>query len=82
MRFIWSEVGHLRLWQLADGQPPQSLLELDLPKPLQPAAGPGGVSPFANRITALAFSPSGDRLIVGLDLDGANVRIYEVKRDR
>lgn len=76
------EVGHLRLWQLADGQPPQSLLELDLPKPLQPAAGPGGVSPFANRITALAFSPSGDRLIVGLDLDGANVRIYEVKRDR
>lgn len=73
------EAGHLALWQLAEGQPPQRLLDLDFPKVSQAAGAAGPTSPFANRLTALAFSPRGERLIVGLDLDGANVRIYDVK---
>jgi WD40 repeat protein len=69
------EAGHLALWQLAAGQAPTRLFGIDFPKPAPGAQG----SPFAQRITGLAFSPRGDRLIVGLDLDGADVRIYDVK---
>lgn len=66
--------GHLDLWQLRDGGEPERLGGDTFPRRPEPQRG----RPFSDRVSALAFSPRGDRLIVGLDLDGEDLLIYDV----
>jgi len=70
------EDGHLEVWQLgasATAAAPSRLAAVDLR---------GGQGPFGRRITGLAFSPAGDRLVAGLGLDGDVVVIFDVTASR
>jgi len=69
--------GHVDIWRFDKAGKPKTVLKLpvkaEVPSPY------GSTSPFITEVRALHFSPGGDRMIVGLDLDGSHVMIYSVQ---